>query len=226
MPKASALKLAGLSPATFYYSLAKVKNACTSSPLELCRRRHPLQLSIREIGVIRKLMLDTSKSCWPALSIFHHARRNNMLLINQSTFYKYLRVLGIHRKQRFKTNKRVGIKTNRPNEFLHVDTTFFTLPDGLKMATVFVSDNFSRHILGFQTSTQHDFENVKAALQMAFATIREHYPDLSDASMVVDGGGENNAAEMEGFLLASAPPVFTKLIAQKNIAYSNSQWKR
>lgn len=222
MPKATALKLAGVSPAAFAYRLGLVKSRCGVSPLQLCRKRHPLQLSVPEVGKLKKLMANPDMACWPALSVFHFAKRNKLLMIGQSTFYKYLKVLGISRSDKLRLKPKTGIQAVRPNEFLHADTTFWELPTGEKTATVFVSDNFSRHILGNRSSLSHGFLNVKMALQESVETIREHWPEQSKAHLIVDGGGENNAVEIEDFTAAAKDPELIKWIAQKDIAFSNS----
>jgi putative transposase len=222
MSKTTAIRLTGLSQSAFSYSLSQVKNRCGVSPLLLCRKRHPHQLSVSEVNTIRQLFIDPKMACWPALSIFHFARRNKLLLINQSTFYKYLKVLGISKMKTWKLKAKSGIRADRPNQFLHVDTTFWKLPKGQKTATVFVSDNFSRHILGHCSALSHGFKNVKAALQQTVATIRKHYPDQLRTHLIVDGGGENNALEIEDFVSSAQSPELIKWIAQKDISFSNS----
>ncbi|HET8735123.1 MAG TPA: hypothetical protein VFM69_00860, partial [Pricia sp.] len=143
-------------------------------------------------------------------------------MIGQSTFYKYLKVLGISKKNKFKPKAKTGIQAVRPNEFLHVDTTFWKLPTGEKTATVFVSDNFSRHILGNCSALSHGFRNVKLALQQSVETIRQYCPEQIKTHLIVDGGGENNALEIENFVETAKNPELIKWIAQKDIAYSNS----
>ena len=71
------------------------------------------------------------------------------------------------------------IVSTAPNQFLHVDTTFFPLPDSTKAAIVFVSDNFSKHILGWARSLKHSAQNVMEALQMTIQTIRTYHPHRS-----------------------------------------------
>lgn len=118
--------------------------------------------------------------------------------------------MGITRKNKPRFKAKTGIKADCPNEFLHADTTFWKLPNGEKTATVFVSDNFSRHILGSRSSLSHGFQNVKIALQQSVETIREHWPEQSKVHLIVDGGGENNAVEIENFTTAAKTPELTK----------------
>jgi hypothetical protein len=103
-----------------------------------------------------------------------------------------------------------------------VDTTFYSLPDGTKAAIVFVSDNFSKHILGWSCSLKHGAKNVLEALQMALEMIRVHHPNQTVTQLVCDGGGENNALSVEEWLQITEDPKITKVIALKDIAFSNS----
>src|SRR5690554_6788370 len=66
------------------------------------------------------------------------------------------------------------IITTRPNEFIHIDTTFWPLPNGIKAAIILVCDNFSKAILGWNVSLKKDGENAKAALQNAVESIQKY----------------------------------------------------
>src|SRR5690554_8158560 len=66
------------------------------------------------------------------------------------------------------------IITTRPNEFIHIDTTFWPLPNGIKAAIIFVCDNFSKTILGWNVSLKKDGENAKAALQNAIEKLQKY----------------------------------------------------
>lgn len=79
-------------------------------------------------------MANPSMDCWSPLNVWHHARRTEKLLIGRGTFYKYLRMLGIARKALQREEKRKGLVTKAPKEFIHADTTFHTLPNGKEMA--------------------------------------------------------------------------------------------
>ncbi|MFN6943676.1 MAG: hypothetical protein ACK4ND_01920 [Cytophagaceae bacterium] len=48
--------------------------------------------------MLKNLLTDPGYTCWPVSSIAHHARRNGLLFIAQSTWYKYALALGIKRK--------------------------------------------------------------------------------------------------------------------------------
>ena len=218
--KKLACKLAGWSPAALRYRTKKIQ--CAVSPLSLCFKRHPAQLASKEIQIIKDLMSKPELACWPVSSIAWYAKRENLLYISVSTWYKYIHLLGLKRRFIQPPDKTKGIVSTAPNQFLHVDTTFMPLPDGTKAAIVFVSDNFSKHILGWACSLRHSAQNVIEALQMALQTIRKYHPDQLVSILVSDGGSENNALSVQEWLQITKDPVITKLIALKDIAFSNS----
>jgi putative transposase len=133
-----------------------------------------------------------------------------------------MKVLGLSKREKFNQKPKSGLRAAYVNEFLHADTTFWDLPNGQKVATVFVSDNFSRHVLGHHASLSHGFQNVKTALEGAVRTIRSYHPKETKTSLIVDGGGENNAKRIEDFVATAESPELVKWIAQKDIAFSNS----
>lgn len=119
-------------------------------------------------------------------------------------------------------SKTVGLRAIAPNAYLHIDTTFVILPSTEKAALVFVSDNFSRALLGFSCSLAHGAQNVKAALEQTMQTIRQCHPSHICSYLVADGGSENHNQTIEAYLENNHPPQLTKIIAQKDISFSNS----
>ena len=148
LPKRTALKLAGLTAHAFHHRLSKLNRLCHDSAFALCLRRHPLQLSFKEIGIMKSLVQDQRFACWPVSSIASFAQRNNLLGVCLSTWYKYLPEIGFKRKEKQLKEIRTGLITTAPNQFLHVDTTFWNIEHDVKAAIVFVSDNYSKAILG------------------------------------------------------------------------------
>src|SRR5690554_7285996 len=84
-------------------------------------------------------------------------------------------------------------------------------------------DNFSKAILGWNVSLKKDGENAKAALQNAVESIQKQYPDLQTASLITDGGGENHNMLVEDFLTNIEAPEIIKLLALKEVKFSNSR---
>jgi transposase InsO family protein len=222
LPKKTAFRLVGISSGTFHYRLHKLKSVCVESPLALCFKRHPLQLTYREVKTMKDLFFDERFLYWPVSSIAYYARRMSLLNVSISTWYKYLLLLGLNKKRFKPLQKTIGIRSAYPNQFLHVDTTFFTYSNGIMRAIVFVSDNFSKTILGHSFCEFKSANNVKQALLHTFQTIRQYYPDHVCANLVADGGSENHAVTIDQLLLTTQHPEITKIIALKDIAFSNS----
>lgn len=163
----SSCRLFSISTEAFHYQLNKLKYACDNSPLSLCFKRHPLQLSQKELNCIKDAFTKSDFVCWPASSIYYRLLRNKELNIGLSTFYKYVHLLGLKRKWGKEKSNTKGVKTTRPNEYLHVDTTYTKTQDGETSAVVFVNDNFSKAILGWEIAPKNSALNIVNALKMA-----------------------------------------------------------
>ena len=222
VPKKIALKLAGLSANAFQYRLNKLNNLCHDSAFALCLRKHPLQLSFKEIGTMKRLLSEERFACWPISSIAFFAQRNNLLGAALSTWYKYKPLLGFNKKPIEMSKQPAGLITSAPNQFLHIDTTFWNIEHDVKVAIVFVSDNFSKAILGWNISLNKNADNVKAALDKAIQNIHQYHPDHLCTFLMADGGKENHAASIHELIASTTRSSITKIIAQKDIAFSNS----
>jgi len=222
MPRERVFRLADISSSAFHDRLSRLKVRCGLSPAERCFKRHPLQLALREVEAIKALFADPDLVCWPGVSLYYEGLRNRGLQMALSTFYKYTALLGLKRKHRKRIDKTVGLRATRPNEYLHVDTTHHELEHGVMASIVFVSDNFSKAILGWRVALGKHATNVAEALRDTVDTIRQHHPEQTCAVLVADGGSENHAVCVEELLRDTFPPYITKVIAQKDIRYSNS----
>jgi transposase InsO family protein len=208
-----------------YYSvLAQTKIKCSISPMLKCYKRQIHQLSINELKIIKRMFENPCFTVWPTVSKYHYAKRFEGLNIGKNTFYRYSKLLGYSSriKKKSKKKNKIGIKSKSPNEYLHVDTTFWMLANGLKVPIVFVSDNYSKMILGWSISTKHGAENVKTALRNTIETIGAYHPKLNKSILVSDGGGENTSGKLLDWLEETKNPSITRITAQKDIRFSNS----
>lgn len=217
-----ALKIAHISATSFSERLSQLKIKCGFSVMQLCLKRHPLQLAEYEVKKIKELFEDVKLIFWPAISLYYEGVRNRDLCISSSTFYKYINVLGLKRAWKIPRRKLVGLKAAFANQYLHVDSTYYEFQPGVKAAIVFVSDNFSKHILGWSVALKNSAGNVKNALKMAISEIQKHHPNHSCTTLVTDGGSENHAITINELLQETDHPVITKIIALKDIRFSNS----
>ena len=222
MPRKRVYRLVGLSASAFHDRLSRIGTQCGISPADRCFKRHPQQLSLREVGIIKGLFADPSLHLWPGVSLYYHGLRSRGLHIALSTFYTYTALLGLKRAFRPPITKTKGLQAAQPNEYLHVDTTHHGLEHGLTASIVFVSDNFSKAILGWRVATGKHAIHVVEALRDAVATMRQHHPDRISSVLVADGGGENHAGCVQDLLRETVRPDITKVIALKDIQFSNS----
>ena len=65
-------------------------------------------------------------------------------------------------------------------------------------------------------------DNVKRALNEANQTIHKFYPNHVVSKLIADGGGENNNNTIDDLLRKVKNPSITKVIALKDISFSNS----
>ena len=222
IPKKTALRLTGISPSSFHAHLNRLKFQCKLSPLQLCIRKHPLQLATAEVTKIKSLFAEPAFACWPAVSVYYEGIRNHGLYISLSTFYKYVNLLGLKRKWKKHISKKNGLKSVSPNQYMHVDTTIWKLDNGAKAFIAIVNDNFSKMIIGWNVCLQNKAGNVMEALDQAVKNIQRFHPNQVSSTVVADGGSENHAATIDELLSKPHSPEITKMIALKDICFSNS----
>jgi predicted CopG family antitoxin len=222
IPQKTVLKLMGYSSQKFKYKIQNHFKTCSLSVLNQCYKQHRNQLAKSEIYKIKTLFEDTTLACWNASSIYYYGLRNNIIGMSLTTFYKYVRILGL--KRSFKKLKILKIvePTTQPNEKIHVDTTFWEL-ETCKAAIAFVSDNFSRKILGSSIQIGNSSINVEKAIDKAIKTIRKEHEVLTkEIKLIADGGSENHAQNIVRLLDKNKDIQITKLTAKKDVVYSNS----
>jgi len=222
MTRETALRLARISSTAFHNRLARIKERCGLSVVGRCFKRHPLQLSVVETKKLKALFGEQAYEHWPASSLFHQGWRAHELHMARSTFYKYVRALGLQRPRPKAMRKREGLKATEPNQYLHLDTTHVRVDPDNRLSVAIVSDNFSKAVLGISIALNKGAANTAAALKEAIATIQKHHPQHKSANLVCDGGGENRASVVTELILGTEQPEITRIIAQQDIVFSNS----
>lgn len=215
------LKLMGLSKTLYYQWTTEARFECFDSYTQLCVKRHPQQLEIEEIQKIKALLTNPETDHWPIASVAGDALRKRELVCSLYSWYKYAKLWGIYRKLVKKKRKTKGLIATMPNEYLHVDTTFYELIDNKKISISFVMDNYSKMILGWHVSEKNNFALVKNSLRKAIKVILTH-PDQESSVLVADGGKENHNKEVDDFIARLSKHKITKVRALKDIQFSNS----
>ncbi len=77
----------------------QVFNKCLTSPLQLCRRVYPNQLTKGEAQMIKEMLTDQEFKYWPINSIAYYALRKNLVNTSSPTWYNYAKQLGINRRR-------------------------------------------------------------------------------------------------------------------------------
>jgi putative transposase len=169
---------------------------------------------------MKKLLAEDQYRYWPVCSIAWYALRENILTISLSTWYHYIRKLGLNRP--FIPSKKTykeGIRAQAPNQIWHADITIVKTLDGKKNFLYLIMDNYSRFILNWRIETKVSAFYRLQTIQHAYALISK--TNRESIQLIVDGGVENNNKTIDGFLSTDGVSV-EKLIAQKDIQFSNS----
>jgi putative transposase len=118
-------------PISVYYGWRNRKlKPCETSPIGLCKKIYPHQLTSNEVVIMKKLLLDESFRFWPVCSIAFYAIREKFLSVSLSTWYLYQKKLGIIRPKLPKKKKYApGINADRPNQVWHADITIVKTKD-------------------------------------------------------------------------------------------------
>ncbi len=218
----TALKLFGVGKTQYHEWIIVSRHHCKRSFQELCLKRYPHQLTREEIQKMEHLLTSPTYQHWPIVSLAGMALRQKKVMASLYSWYKYAKALQLEHLPFMKTKKQVGIVTSRPNEYLHIDTTYYPISPERKVCITFVMDNFSKIILGFAVAEKLSFSLVVEAIRQALPQIAVDGEAQEDIMLVADGGKENNNKEVDTFLLGQEFYRLTKVVALKDIQFSNS----
>jgi putative transposase len=218
-----AIKLFGISRSTYRTWAMEAFFKCEQSVAKMCNNAYPQQLTVPEVHKMHKMLSSEKYLHWPIVSVAFYAMKKSLLKAHPNTWYKYAKLMQIkrRRKRKFIRKYEVGIRATAPNEKWHADITEIQTADG-KIAYIYlVVDNFSRYITSWRVA-----EKICAKIRLETfietinkADIKETLTDEITASLIVDGGTENNNKQVEKFI--EKYPV-EKLVALKDIMKSNA----
>ena len=216
------LKMLSISRTQYQQWILESRFDCFDSHASLCIKRHPHQLHLEEVDKIKTKLLDPNFDHWPIVSIASSAFRNKSIVASLCSWYKYAKIFNITKKLIKKERKTVGLLAKYPNEYLHVDTTFYPMMDGKEVCISFVMDNYSKMILGWHVAKRNNFEIVIASMTNALKVMRKHPGRKGGITMVTDGGKENHNHYVETFLDKLVGFKISKKWAIKQLRVSNS----
>jgi hypothetical protein len=218
----SILRVLGLSPAR-YHSWTQPDADCHPADVASCPRRIPNQLAAKDVSAIKDMVTSPDYRHVPTSRLAILAQRLGRVFAAASTWAKLVRERG-WRRPRLRVHPKkplVGLRTTRPDEAWHVDTTVLRLLDGSKAHVHAVIDNFSRRILAFRVGDHFDVGNAIAVLMDAVrnATAKKDTGAQTTPMLMVDGGIENFNAGVDELI---AGGLLRRVLAQTEVSFSNS----
>ncbi len=216
-------KVIGLSYQTLLNWVIEQRAKCAESPINVCKKYKPSQLTSKEVRIIKSLLVNPQYKHWPVRSLYYHALHNNILNMCLSTFYKYAQLLGIKRlKPVCKKIYGVSIRASRPNEYWHADVMKFKTHDNIINYIYVVTDNFSKKIVSIIAA-----DKLSAAIRKnTFHSAALHALSINNShkqvNLIVDGGSENVNKTVDEFVNSFDSIKVKRLIALKQVSFSNS----
>ena len=214
IPLRALLRVLRLSPSRFH---AWRRNACALDDRSSCPHTSPHRLTPAEVRVIQEMVTSPDHQHVPTGRLAVLAQRLGRVWASPSTWYRLVRRFG-WRRPRLRVHPakpKIGLRTTRPDETWHIDTTVIRLLDGTRAYLHAVIDNFSRRILAWRVADTFAPANSVAVLLEASRSATS-----SGAPIVLtDGGVENVNAEVDE-LIASG--VLHRLLAFTELKFSNS----
>jgi transposase InsO family protein len=218
----SILRVLGLSPAR-YHSWTQPDADCHPADVASCPRRVPNQLTAKDVSAIKDMVTSPEYRHVPTSRLAILAQRLGRVFAAPSTWAKLVRERG-WRRPRLRIHPKmpmVGLRTTRPDEAWHLDTTVLRLLDGSKAYVHAVIDNFSRRILAFRVGDHFDVGNAIAVLMDAVrnATASKDTGASATPMLMVDGGIENYNSRVDEL---AASGLLRRVLAQTEVSFSNS----
>ena len=197
------------------------RNKCQLAERTSCPRSAPNQLTPEEVFTIGEMVTSSEYRHVPTSRLAILAQRLGKIVASPSTWARLVRDRG-WRRPRLRVHPakpKVGLRTERPNEAWHVDTTVIRLLDGTKAYVYAAIDNFSRRILAFRVSERFEVANTVAVLGEAASGTVGASVGGSAPMLVVDGGVENFNGGVDDFIEQG---VLRRVLALSELQFSNS----
>jgi putative transposase len=146
------------------------------------------------------------------------AQRLGKVSASPSTWYRLARAYG-WRRLRLRVHPakpKVGLRTTRPDEMWHIDTTVIRLLDGTRAYLPAVIDNFSRRVLAWRVA--ETFAPMNSVAVLLDAT-RGAVGSTTAPVVLADAGVENVNAAVDALIETG---VLRRLLAFTELRFSNS----
>src|SRR5262245_64807032 len=210
------LRFLRLSPSRFH-AWRRLQHACAPNDQSSCPHTSPHRLTPAEIQAIKGMVTAVEYRHVPTGTLAVLAQRLGKVWASPSTWYRLVRTYGWRRRLRVHPAKpKVGLRTTRPNEMWHIDTTVIRLLDGSRAYVHAVIDNFSRRILAWRVADTFAPVDTVAVLVEAG---RSAMPSETTPVVLADAGVENVNAHVDELITAG---VLRRVLAFTELKFSNS----
>jgi putative transposase len=224
VPLRTLLRFLRLSPSRFH-AWRRRQHACALDDQSSCPHTSPHRLTRREVLAIKDMVTALEYRHIPTGTLAVLAQRLGKVWASQSTWYHLVRKFG-WRRPRLRVHPakpKVGLRTTRPNEIWHIDTTVIRLLDGSRAYLHAVIDNFSRRILAWRVADMFAPVNRVAVFRDAS---RGATPSDTTPVVLADAGVENVNAQVDALISTG---VLRRVLAFTELKFSNSMieaWSR
>ena len=217
IPLRALLRLLRLSPSRFH-AWRRRRTACALDDQSSCPRTSPHRLTPSEVRVIEDMVTSPDYRHVPTGTLAVLAQRLGTICASASTWYRLVQRFGWRRPppRVHPAKPKVGLRTTRPDEMWHIDTTVIRLLDGTRAYLHAVIDNFSRRILAWRVA--ETFAPVNSVAVLLDAS-RAATPSDTAPVVMADAGVENVNAQVDE-LIASG--VLRRVLAFTELQFSNS----
>ena len=217
IPLRALLRLLRLSPSRFH-AWRRRRTACALDDQSSCPRTSPHRLTPSEVRVIEDMVTSPEYRHVPTGTLAVLAQRLGTVWASASTWYRLVRRFA-WRRPRLRVHPvkpKIGLRTTRPNEMWHIDTTVIRLLDGTRAYVHAVIDNFSRRILAWRVAETFAPVNSVAVLLDAG---RAATPSDTAPVVLADAGVENVNAQVDELIITG---VLRRVLAFTELRFSNS----
>src|SRR5262249_3876133 len=191
---------------------------CALDDQSSCPRTSPHRLTSSEIRVIEDMVTSPEYRHVPTGTLAVLAQRLGTVWASASTWYRLVRRFG-WRRPRLRVHPakpKMGLRTTRPDEIWHIDTTLIRLRDGTRAYVPAVIDNFSRRILAWRVA--ETFAPVNSVAVLLDAS-RAATPSDTAPVAWADAGVENVNAQVDALISTG---VLRRVLAFTELQFSNS----
>jgi transposase InsO family protein len=205
----------GISNLTYYRWRSEILG-CTYNDNKKCSVSRPSQLTMEEQRKLVQFARSKQFKKFSTVSFMYYCKRKNLLNCSLESWYKYLRLYGIDRRNRKfkKIRYSNGLRAKNVDEYWHLDITEIKYGVNSKAYLQIVVDNYSRMIVGWKLSLNKKMKLTYNTLIKSFKVS----PNFQ-GKIISDKGTENTGVTPSKLLLGRG---IKQLIAKVDIHYSNS----